>query len=229
MRPQSSIFQSPLDLLRTAKTSAKLYEIERLTWTKALADFQDQIDAGNIAPQARIFINSISNNVLNASDADALELAHPDLLSRIVLEILESENVNENYIKLKINRMREWNALVALDDFGTGYNSEYALITMQPNIIKIDRSIISGCDKDISRRTIITSLVKLARTKQIFVLAEGVETEAELRTVIACGVDLLQGYYFNRPLFEPQPIAKETTDLIRSLNQTAADSRTTAG
>ena len=218
MRPQSSIFQSPLDLLRTAKTSAKLYEIERLTWIKAMANFMEQVSAGNISPDCRLFINSISNNVLDASDADALEAAYPELLSHVVLEILESENVNEAYIKRKISRMKKWNALIALDDFGTGYNSEYALITMQPNIIKIDRSIISGCDKDISRRTIIANLVKLARTKQILVLAEGVETEAEVRTVVACGVDLMQGYFFSRPLFEPTPISPEAAALIRELN-----------
>lgn len=217
LRPQSTIFQSPLELLRIAKASAKLYEIERLTWTKSLADFQAQIDAGRIAEDCHIFINSISDNVLTPSDVDAIEAAYPDLLSRIVLEILESESVSEEYNARKINRMKKWNAQIALDDFGTGYNSEYALITIQPNIIKIDHSIISGCDKDMSRRTIINNLVKLAKTKRILVLAEGVETEEELQTVISCGVDLIQGYYFSRPVFEPQPLAPEVTEAIKRL------------
>lgn len=215
MRPQSTMFQSPLDLLRIAKTGAKLYEIERLTWTKALADFREQIDAGNVGKGSRIFINSVSNCVLEAVDVDALEKIYPDLLSQVVLEILETENVNEEYNMRKVKRMKKWNAQIALDDFGTGYNSEYALITMQPNIIKIDRSIISGCDKDVSRRTIINNLVKLAQTKQILVLAEGVETEEEMKTVISCGVDLLQGFYLKRPLFEPQPIEPELAEKIK--------------
>ena len=217
LRPQSSIFQSPLELLRTAKTGAKLYEIERLTWTKALIDYQAQIDAGRIPRDCHIFINSISNCVLSSSDVEAIEKAHPDLLSNVILEILEGENANEEFVARKLNRMKKWNAQIALDDFGTGYNSEYALITMQPNIIKVDRSIINGCDKDVSRRTIINNLIRLARTNQILVLAEGIETEEELKTVISCGVDLLQGYYFNRPLFEPQPIAPEVTEKIRRL------------
>ena len=217
LRPQSTIFQSPLELLRTAKASAKLYEIERLTWTKSLDDFQEQIDAGRIAKDCHIFINSIPDNVLGTSDVDEIEAAHPELLSRIVLEILENENVSEEYNVRKIKRMKKWNAQIALDDFGTGYNSEYALLTIQPNIIKIDRSIINGCDEDMSRRMIIDNLVKLAKTKNILVLAEGVETEEELKTVISCGVDLLQGYYFNRPLFEPQPLAPEITEMIKRL------------
>lgn len=217
MRPQSTIFQSPLELLRVAKTGAKLNEIELLTWTKALDDFQAQIDAGRIAKDSHIFINSIANSAMKPSDADFLEASHPNLLSKIVLEILETENVKEEYNIRKMARMKKWNAQIALDDFGTGYNNEYALITLQPNIIKIDRSIISGCDKDVSRRTIINTLVKIAKTKQILILAEGVETEEELETVISCGVDLLQGYYINRPLFEPQPLAREVKDTIKRL------------
>ena len=217
MRPQSNIFQTQLELLRTARTGAKLYEIERLTWMKALDDFQTQMDAGHIAPNSFIFINSISNCVLEREDVEAIESEHANLLSHIVLEIVAGENDNEEYAVRKINRMRKWNAQVALDDFGISYNSERMLETIRPNIIKIDRSIISGCDKDVSRRTIISSLVKLARNQQILVLAGGVETEDEMRTVISCGVDLLQGYYINRPLYEPEPPAKEITELMKRL------------
>lgn len=215
MRPQSAILKSPMELLRIARTGAKLYEIERLTWTKALDDFQKQIDAGHIAPDSHVFINSISNCVLESADVEKIEEAHTKLLSQVVLEILESENVIEEYNVRKSKRMQMWNAQIALDDFGTGYNSEFALITMHPNIVKIDRSIISGCDKDISRRTIINNLVRLVKQKQALVLAEGVETEEELRTVISCGVDLLQGYYICRPVFEPQPVPQEVAETIR--------------
>ena len=216
MRPQSTVLQSPMDLLRIAKTGARLYEIERLTWTRAFADFQAQVDAGRIPSGAHIFINSISNCSLKPSDADEIEVRYPDLLSKVVLEVLEGESSNEEYTSRKIKRMKKWDAQIALDDFGTGYNSEYALITLQPNIIKIDRSIISGCDKDISRRTIITNLIKLVRAKNIMVLAEGVETEDELKTVIACGVDLIQGYLVNRPVFEPEPLSEEVVKMIKS-------------
>ena len=224
MRPQSTVLQSPLDLLRIAKTSAKLYEIERLTWIKALDDFQAQIDAGRISKDCHVFVNSISNCVMEPSDAKSIEKAHRELLPNVVLEILESENMNQDYNVRKMSRIKKWKAQIALDDFGTGYNSEYALITIHPNIIKIDRSIISGCDMDVSRRTIITNLVRLVKSKNILVLAEGVETEEELRTVISCGVNLLQGYYISRPVFEPQPIPPEITEKIQNL----ANSKTNA-
>lgn len=215
MRPQSAILHSPSELLRIAKTGAKLYEIERLTWIEALRAFRKQREAGNISENARIFVNTISNSVLEQPDIDIIESENKDIISKIVMEITESEDVNEEYNARKIRRIEKWNAHLALDDFGTGYNSDYALITMHPDIIKIDRSIISGCDKDVSRRTIIGNLVKLANTKNVKVLAEGVETEGELRTVIESGVDLLQGYFINRPVFEPQPVEQEVIGKIK--------------
>ena len=217
MRPQSHIFQTQIELMRTAKTSAKTYDMERLTWLKALEDFQTQIDAGHIVKGSRVFINSIASCVLEPQDMDVVEQRYPDLLSRVVLELVESESANIDHIARKTSRMNKWHAKVALDDFGINYNSEYVLATMKPNIIKIDRSIISGCDKDVSRRGIINSLVKLAHTKDILVLAGGVETEDEMRAVIDCGVDLLQGYYINRPLFEPERPAPEVIELMKKL------------
>lgn len=217
MRVQSDIFQSPLELLRTAKTGAKLYEIERLTWTKSLADFQTQLEAGHVEEKAHIFINSIANNTLDAEVLDEIEKKYPHLLPKIVVEIVESERSSEECTTHKTQVIRKWGGQLALDDFGTGYNNEYALLNLQPNIIKIDRSIINGCDKDASRQMIINSLVKLAQSKGILVLAEGVETEKEMNTVISCGVDLLQGYYLTYPLFEPEPIDAEITNTIKCM------------
>ena len=64
---------------------------------------------------------------------------------------------------------------------------------------------------------IINNLVKLARSRDILVVAEGVETQEELETVITCGVDLLQGYYLSYPLFEPKPLEPQIVNTIRRL------------
>lgn len=219
MRPQSAILHSPSELLRIARTGAKLYEIERLTWIESLRAFRRQRELGNIPENAHVFINTISNSILEQSDIDLVETENGGLLENVVMEIIESEDVVDEYNARKINRLGKWHAQLALDDFGTGYNSEYALITLHPEIIKIDHSIISGCDKDMSRRTIIGSLVKMARSNNVRVLAEGVETEGELKTVIEIGVDLIQGYFINRPVFEPQPVSQEVIDKILEYNK----------
>ena len=219
MRPQSAVLKSPLEFIRIARTGAKLYEIERLTWVLSLKNYREQIEKGNISPDKKIFINSLSNCLMKKEDISVLESENGQYLKNIVLEVLESDKTNDEYIKEKQKIVARWGAKIALDDFGSGYNSEYALITINPNLIKIDRSIISGCDRDISRTSIITNLVQIAKTKNIMVLAEGVETYNEMRTVIECGVDLLQGYYLTRPLFEPIPIDEKIVGEIRDINK----------
>ncbi|MDE6730839.1 MAG: GGDEF and EAL domain-containing protein, partial [Oscillospiraceae bacterium] len=206
MRPQSETLRSPMELIRIARTGAKLNEIEQMTWTLALRTFQEQRLLGNIPEHAKIFVNSLSNCELSPEVIEKIEQDNADILDCIVLEILESEAANPEYTQNKKLRIQKWHAMTALDDFGSGYNSEHALITLEPDLIKIDRAIISGCDGDMSRKNIISNLVRISRSKQILVLAEGVETPGELRTVIECGVDLIQGYYFARPVFEPEPV-----------------------
>lgn len=216
MRPQSDVFRTPLDFLRIAKTSSKLYEIERLTWKIALRTFNNFIVNGTIRPETKIFVNSISNCIINDKDIKVIETENYNILNNIVLEVLEGEETNDEYVKRKQKLVKKWNAMTALDDFGSGYNSEYALLTLKPNIIKIDRSIVSGCDHDESKSDIISKLVQISASKNILVLAEGVETRDELKKVIECGVDLLQGFYFGKPSFEPQVCSEETTrDILR--------------
>lgn len=217
MRPQSMVFGAPLDFIRIAKSSAKLNEIERLTWKLSLKTFGQLVKSGQISKNAKIFINSISNCIIRDNDISEIVEGNKDILKNVVLEFLESEETNAEYVEAKKRCIRNWNAMTALDDFGSGYNSEYALITLQPDIIKIDRSIVSGCDKDEGKADIITKLVQIAASKNILVAAEGVETKGELRTVIKCGVDLLQGFYFGKPTFEPEKCSKAMKDEILSI------------
>lgn len=219
MRPQSETLRSPMEFIRIARTGAKLNDIERITWTLALREFRNQIEKGNIQSDTKIFVNSLSNCTLSPEDIELIETENKDILDRVVLEILESEYANIEYTNNKKKRMLKWNAMVALDDFGSGYNSEHALITLEPNLIKIDRTIINGCDSDVSRKNIILNLVRISKANDILVLAEGIETSGELKTVIECGVDFLQGYYFARPVFEPQPIPEKFRDEIIRFNK----------
>jgi EAL domain-containing protein (putative c-di-GMP-specific phosphodiesterase class I) len=218
MRPQSTVFKSPLDLTRIAKACSKLYTIERLTWTKALETFHQQLNENRASKDTKLFFNSISNCLITDDDIKEIEELHKDILPNLVMEILEGEQSNMDFMNIKINLLKKWKGQVALDDFGSGYNNEYALITFNPNIIKIDRSIISGCDNDVGRQNIISNLVKISKVKNILVLAEGVETYDELKTVIEFGVDLIQGYYVSRPLFELQPVPPNVKQDILGLN-----------
>lgn len=219
MRPNSDTITSPGEFIRIAKSSARLYEIERLTWFVALDNYQKLLNKKIVNKDTKLFINSIANCILEKRSIDQIEYTYKDILKNIVLEILESEQSNKEYAERKKKYISDWNGLIALDDFGTGYNSEYALLTLNPNIIKIDHSIINGCDHDLSRITIIENLITIAHNQNIMVLAEGVETYGELKSVIKCGVDLIQGFYISNPLYEPKPVDKKIVDQIIDINK----------
>lgn len=218
MRPQSDILKGPLDFIRIARTSSKLYEIERLTWLNGISEFDALIQKGIISPDSKAFINSLSSCIISDKCIEYLEKNYPYLLKNIMMEMLESETENETYTTQKQKMIKRWGANIALDDFGTGYNNDFLFLKLEPDLIKIDRSIISGCDNDKNKKSIIKNLVKMAKNKDALVLAEGVETSGELKCVIKCGVDLIQGYYVTRPVFEPSPIKREIVSEIREFN-----------
>ena len=98
-----------------------------------------------------------------------------------------------------MQRVRDLGVHLALDDFGTGYSSLLYLQGLPIDRLKIDRSFVAGLDADDHDGTIIQTVVDLAHTLGITVVAEGVETPAELRAVGSIGCDEAQGFLLGRP------------------------------
>ena len=180
-------------------------------------------DRRELGGDSRVFLNSIANQTLTAEDIARFESTFSKYLDRIVIEITESEPDNEEYSLGKVERAHKWNAGIAIDDYGSGYNSESTLITLQPDIVKVDMTILRGIDKDPNRQTMLESLISYARKAGVAVLAEGIETEQELETVIARGVDYIQGYYVAKPSFEPKPIPDAVIKKITEIADRRSD------
>ncbi len=124
--------------------------------------------------------------------------------SQIVFEVVETEQVkDQSHLKKILEYYREKGFKIALDDVGEGYSSLNMLIELQPDIIKIDRNIISNIDSNELKQSTYRALFNLARENDIVVLAEGIETRTELEMIKSIGVDLAQGYYFAKPSSEP--------------------------
>jgi EAL domain-containing protein (putative c-di-GMP-specific phosphodiesterase class I) len=88
---------------------------------------------------------------------------------------------------------------LAIDDVGAGFSSLRHIVVTSPDVIKIDRSIVTGLTEDAVRATLVQSLVQFAHSCDVRVVAEGVETAAEAAALAAFGVDLGQGWHFGRP------------------------------
>jgi EAL domain-containing protein (putative c-di-GMP-specific phosphodiesterase class I) len=130
----------------------------------------------------------------------------------LILEITESALMEDVTTTLAALRwLQDFGVRLAIDDFGTGYSSLSYLKRFPVDAIKVDRSIVSGLGQDPGDAAIVSATITLAHALGLEVVAEGVETEAEVAELRSLGCDLAQGYYF----WKPAP-AQETAALLAS-------------
>ncbi len=194
MRPRAEdgVKLSPPEMLDIAEQQEMLYEIERITFNSALKHLSENQE---IFSSRKMFINCIPSKVLSEDDYTRLMDSYGTIFNKVVVEITEGTPILSDVTELINSRYRSHRAQVALDDYGTGYSNESTLLSVKPDYIKIDRSIISDIDKDPQKLHLASNMVDFCAQHGIKVLAEGVETVEELETVISLHVDLIQGYY----------------------------------
>ena len=119
---------------------------------------------------------------------------------RLVIELLENENrINYNHVQDFISCMKDKGVKIAIDDFGAGYSNFERLMTFQPDIIKIDGSLIKNIEHDSFSRNLVESISFLSKKQNIMTIAEYVENENIYNILTEIGIDYSQGYYFGKP------------------------------
>ncbi|MCI4625449.1 MAG: EAL and GGDEF domain-containing protein [Candidatus Magnetoovum sp. WYHC-5] len=119
---------------------------------------------------------------------------------RIILEITEESAVdNFKLFKHAIECYRKRGYKVAIDDFGAGYAGLKMLSIIEPEFVKIDRHFISNIDKALIKYNLVDSIVTICNRIGIKTVAEGIERKEELEVVLDMGVDIVQGFYLNKP------------------------------
>jgi len=114
--------------------------------------------------------------------------------------------------------------MTAIDDYGSGYSNTAAVLSLQPDILKIDRTLISDIDSNVKKQQFLTGIIEFANLNGIKVLAEGVETYDEMSVTIRRGANFIQGYYTARPQKELIPeIPDAISDQVRMLNMHRPD------
>ena len=147
-----------------------------------------------------IAINASPLTVISPA-LSAVLAQHP--LHRIVLEITEHDAVDAtlyNTIAAVMQPLRRGGLRVAVDDAGAGYACFKHILHLSPDIIKLDVSITRDIDSDFSRQALAAALVRFSESIRCSLVAEGVETIAELATLRQLGVQLAQGYALARPM-----------------------------
>jgi len=124
--------------------------------------------------------------------------------ARLLLEITETALMADVETNLRVlRRLADLGLRVAVDDFGTGYSSLAQLTRLPVDVLKIDRAFVDGIEKSPENRAVIRAVIGLGRALGLKLVAEGVENAAQRRELCALGCDFIQGYYFHRPMTEP--------------------------
>lgn len=213
MRTSGGINLSPLDVLDIAKEFKRLNEIEHATLFNVMKRYTEEFEKFR---GRKVFINTIPNHFLSNEECDELISKYKSFFDYFVFEVTEQETSSDEELKA-IKRLcgSSGEVQIAVDDYGTGHSNIVNLLRYEPQIIKIDRYLIDGIDSDTNKQMFVKNTIEFASMNNIKVLAEGVETVGELRTVIRYGVDLIQGYYTGRPAPEPiEAISEKVRDEI---------------
>lgn len=166
--------------------------------------------AVRVGLRQRLSINFMPNAVYEAATCIRITLAAAErfgfVTENLILELTEGEQMHDTNHALSIVRdYQKRGFLTAIDDFGAGYSGLNLLAEFQPHLVKLDMALTRDIDSDRVRRAIVEGVIGTCRALECKVVAEGIESEAEVGVLRELGVDYFQGYLFARPELEALP------------------------
>lgn len=218
MRVDMPNLGNPEVVLQIAKEEGRMAEIERLTMFVATENYMDLLRKGLASEDAFLFLNSIANDDMTLEEEREYHERFGEIQNRIVVEITETENMELSLIRKK-SMAEGFSGSFALDDYGSGYNSELNLLNLNPRYVKVDVTIVRNLDTDENKQQIVKNIVSYAHQRDMMIIAEGIETEAELKKLLELDVDLLQGFFLARPGAVPPALSEDAQLLLWDRNR----------
>lgn len=190
-------FIPPAEFIAVAEASGLIVELGNQVLTKACRDAVTMPGGVKVA----VNLSALQFAGTNLIDSVTFALAESGLPeSRLELEITESVFLADTHENLKtLERLKALGVSIALDDFGVGYSSLSYLTAFPFDKVKIDKSFIDRIDR-CETVAVLKSIVQLAKTLKLSIVAEGVETSEQVARVHSLGIPLGQGYFFSRPV-----------------------------
>ncbi len=147
---------------------------------------------------ALLFVNV---HGLELTDEQLFAASEPlaELAPRVVLEITERVGIDDAIGSSSVAMLRKLGYRIAVDDLGAGYAALGALATLEPEVVKLDMSLVRDLHLHTTKRRVVGAIATLCRELGSQVVAEGVETEAERETLAGIGIELFQGFLFAKP------------------------------
>jgi diguanylate cyclase (GGDEF)-like protein/PAS domain S-box-containing protein len=193
---------SPAEFIPLAEACGLIVPIGRWVLREATsqaATWQHPADPAGVHVSVNVSVRQFAHGDLLHDVADALRRsglpAH--LLTLEITESLFASDIRD--VTVKLERLKDLGVRLALDDFGTGYSSLSYLRRFPFDILKIDKSFIEGIDVNRQNQAVASAIVTLGQTLELDLVAEGIETPGELRSLEVLGVQIGQGYHLGRP------------------------------
>jgi diguanylate cyclase len=184
--------ENPLHWFSLAEEFGERDALERACLREALELFARR------PPGTHLSVNLSAPVLLDRRTLHMLE--QPPDLTGLIIEVTEEVLVQSDaQLQAAIAPLRERGACLAVDDMGAGYSGLRQITTVHPSYLKLDRSLVSGIDKDDDRAALVKALVGYAEHVGSLLVAEGIENADELTRLLELGVPLAQGFYLGRP------------------------------
>lgn len=215
--PENSSMNSPQALMDVSRKYNRGWELEALFRYKALKNFCRVNTKGkiflNVSPKtlhSLAFKNSFTKENLNKYSLKCED---------IILEVTEKDEVIDiEDFNMSIEHYKMQDYEIAIDDSGIGYSGLNRLCRIKPKYIKLDIELISNIDKEETKRAIVKSMHEFCILSGSNLIAEGIETEEELKTLIEIGVQYGQGYFIQKPNEQILPIKNKVLKIINNFN-----------
>ncbi|MCL5982685.1 MAG: EAL and GGDEF domain-containing protein [Firmicutes bacterium] len=212
--PENSYFSRPDLLFNFAEEVGLLFPAEKVCREKAISCI------GDLDAEQKLFLNVHPRTMSdpNFIKGETLQILRNHGLAprNIVFEITERHSIGDfSSFKQLIENYRSQGYRIAIDDVGAGFSGLQTIAEIRPDFIKIDMSLVRNIDSILSRQAVVEALISLAGNINSRVVAEGVETQQELNTLLLKGVHYAQGYYLARPEFPRPTVAGPAASYIR--------------
>jgi EAL domain-containing protein (putative c-di-GMP-specific phosphodiesterase class I) len=193
LRSREAALPHPGAILDAAERLDRLHDLGRAIRMRAAEP------ATRMPEGAMLFVNVHTQDLL---DADLFDADRPlaSLARSVVLEITERASLlHVHDVQGRIARLREMGFRIAVDDLGAGYSGLTSFAQLEPEVVKLDMSLVRGVHLQPTKLTLVRTMVSMCRELGMQVVAEGIETAEERDAMVNAGCDLLQGYLFARP------------------------------
>lgn len=195
-------FRHPGDFIPILEKAGLIFQLDQFIWEKAAQQlgewkkngFENFYISVNISVKDFYYgdLYKIFTGLIKKYDINPKQLN---------LEITESVLIGDKLFHRQIlSKLHDFGFGIEMDDFGSGYSSLNALKDMQMDVLKIDMEFLNETNNELRGKTIIKSIVKMAKALGMTVISEGVENESQTTFLKTVGVDIFQGYLYSKPI-----------------------------